>query len=468
MLAFPTSWLLRRHGIYLSIFLFILFVFGLSHFVNRSRHAFSLDVSSYFLDEQQRYYSWTTRPFFPPLENSGGGNLTAPELCAGFPTHLLDRIQVILKTGTSEPEKNKAHLASVTSCITNLIIFSDYEEIVSQHHFIDVLEDLPPTYAIKNPDFAAYDAQKLAHSQNGSVRYSQEGWRLDRFKFLPMVEKAYEMRPNADWYVFIEADTYYFWDTLFRMLDKLDPSMMHYMGSPVPGARGRYFAYGGAGFVLSSGVMKRLNEGSTSESRLSVQFQDMAKKDCCGDAVLAYAIKDKIDVKLEGLYPTFSGDELGALKVNKERWCIPLLALHRMSPEELMALWKWERTRPYNEEPFLHSSLLAYTHSHLRDGSTRSFWDNYSDLPQPKRSHSHDSVAACSAACVADPDCLQFSYTSKTCRFGNWIQMGKPTPESEDFISGWDIIKMSDLGFRIDMEFSDSCTQASWLQPTVH
>jgi hypothetical protein len=306
-------------------------------------------VSSYFLDEQQRYYSWTTRPFFPPLENSGGGNLTAPELCAGFPTHLLDRIQVILKTGTSEPEKNKAHLASVTSCITNLIIFSDYEEIVSQHHFIDVLEDLPSTYAIKNPDFAAYDAQKLAHSQNGSVRYSQEGWRLDRFKFLPMVEKAYEMRPNADWYVFIEADTYYFWDTLFRMLDKLDPSMMHYMGSPVPGARGRYFAYGGAGFVLSSGVMKRLNEGSTSESRLSVQFQDMAKKDCCGDAVLAYAIKDKIDVKLEGLYPTFSGDELGALKVNKERWCIPLLALHRMSPEQLTALWKWERTRPYNE-----------------------------------------------------------------------------------------------------------------------
>ncbi|KAJ5663905.1 hypothetical protein N7507_004636 [Penicillium longicatenatum] len=349
MLAFPTSCLLRRHGIYLSIFLFILFVFGLGHFANRSRYAFSLDVSSYFLDEQQRYYSWTTRPFFPPLKDSGGGNLTAPELCAGFPTHLLDRIQVILKTGTSEPEKNKAHLASVTSCITNLIIFSDYEEIVSQHHFIDVLEDLPSTYAIKNPDFAAYDAQKLAHSQNGSVRYSQEGWRLDRFKFLPMVEKAYEMRPNADWYVFIEADTYYFWDTLFRMLDKLDPSMMHYMGSPVPGARGRYFAYGGAGFVLSSGVMKRLNEGSTSESRLSVQFQDMAKKDCCGDAVLAYAIKDKIDVKLEGLYPTFSGDELGALKVNKERWCIPLLSLHRMSPEQLTALWKWERTRPYNE-----------------------------------------------------------------------------------------------------------------------
>ncbi|OKP11352.1 hypothetical protein PENSUB_3137 [Penicillium subrubescens] len=261
----------------------------------------------------------------------------------------LDRIQVVLKTGTGEPEKSRAHLSTVTSCITNLIVFSDHDEKIGRHHFIDILENLPPTYAFNNPDFAAYRAQKLAHSQGGSVGYSQEGWRLDRFKFLPMVEKTYEMRPHADWYVFIEADTYYFWDTLFRILDQLDPSRMHYIGSPVPGSNGRYFAYGGAGFVLSTGVMNRFIRDSSIDSRVSVQYQDWAKKDCCGDAVLGYAILDKTGVKLEGLYPTFAGDELGTLKVDRERWCIPLLALHRMSPEQMTALWEWERTRPYNE-----------------------------------------------------------------------------------------------------------------------
>ncbi|KAJ5752247.1 hypothetical protein N7520_009164 [Penicillium odoratum] len=354
MFPFPSLWRLRRRVINISILAFISCVLALGHFVSRSRYNLSLGVPSsnkspYYSYGRDRFYSWITKPFFPPLVNSGATNLTAPDYCAGFPTHLLDRIQVILKTGTGEPEKNKAHLATVTSCISNLLVFSDYEENVAQHQFIDVLDDLPSSYTTSNPDFATYHDQKLAHSKNGRVGYSQEGWRLDRFKFLPMVEKAYKMRPHADWYVFIEADTYFFWDTLFRMLDQLDPSMMHYLGSPVGGGRGLYFAYGGAGFVLSRGLMNRLNDGSSKESRLSVKYQDLAKKDCCGDAVLAYAIMDEAGVKVEGLNPTFSGEELGAIEVNKERWCIPLLSLHRMSPEQLTALWEWERTRPYNE-----------------------------------------------------------------------------------------------------------------------
>ncbi|KAJ5164455.1 uncharacterized protein N7500_006285 [Penicillium coprophilum] len=359
MLTLRSSWPLRRRELYLSILLIVLFVLGLGHYAHRQRYEFSLNASSptkspYYSKGWNHYYSWRNTPFFPPLIDAGDRNLTASDFCASFPTHLLDRIQVILKTGAGEPEKNKAHLASVTSCITNLIVFSDHDEQIGQHHFIDVLADLPPEYAIDNPDFATYNTQKLAHSQGGSVGYSQEGWRLDRFKFLPMVEKAYHMRPHADWYVFIEADVYYFWDTLFRMLDQLDPSRMHYMGSPVPGPEGKYFAYGGAGFVLSTGVMKRLVGDSSTETSLSLQYIDWAKKDCCGDAVLGYAILDKTGVKLEGLYPTFAGEDLGSLKVNKERWCTPLLALHRMSPEQMTALWKWERTRPYNEVSVVH------------------------------------------------------------------------------------------------------------------
>jgi hypothetical protein len=135
-------------------------------------------------------------------------------------------------------------------------------------------------------------------------------------------------------------------DTLFRLVHQLDPSKPHYLGSPAPGRDGTYFAYGGAGFVLSRGLMERLGEDST---QLSVQYEDYAVNDCCGDAALGYAIMNKTGERLQALYPTFAGDELVGVKVNQERWCIPLLALHRISPEQMKSLWTWERTRAYDE-----------------------------------------------------------------------------------------------------------------------
>lgn len=164
--------------------------------------------SPYYTQDDSHYYSWKTPSFFPPLRDPHKGEPV--DLCKSFPTHLLDNVQVVLKTGTGESAKTKAHLDTVSSCITNILGFSDVEEIIGGHQFIDILADLPPSYN-NNADFAAYSAQKQAHSEGKPVGYSAEGWKLDRFKFLPMVDKAYQMRPHADWYVFIEADVYYFW-----------------------------------------------------------------------------------------------------------------------------------------------------------------------------------------------------------------------------------------------------------------
>jgi hypothetical protein len=42
--------------------------------------------------------------------------------------------------------------------------------------------------------------------------------------------------------------------------------------------------------------------------------------------------------------------------------------------------------------------------------------------------------------------------------------MRRLTPENENFVSGWDMEKLIRLKLSIDTEFSDSCTQASWLR----
>lgn len=212
----PSSRAIRRPQVYITFVCFLVFLLALAKFNGVASFNLlpSAQQSPYYVEDESHYYTWETPSFFPPLK--AGHNGDTVDLCEGFPTHLLGKVQVVMKTGTGESAKTKAHLETVSSCITNILGFSDFDETIGEHRFIDILADLPQSY-YDHPDFAAYSAQKQAHQEGRPVEYSPEGWKLDRFKFLPMVDKAYQMRPHADWYVFIEADVYYFWGKLLSL-----------------------------------------------------------------------------------------------------------------------------------------------------------------------------------------------------------------------------------------------------------
>ncbi|KAK7185173.1 hypothetical protein DPSP01_000817 [Paraphaeosphaeria sporulosa] len=423
------------------------------------------------------HYKANTKSFFPPLKHKAGLD---PDFCENFPTKQLDDIQVVLKTGAADGPKLKAHLATITSCIPNLLIVSDHEQKIGQYNVIDVLAELPLSYAEGNNDFKTYTNNKKAQAEGDTVNYSQAGWRLDRFKFLPMVDKAYAVNPKAKWYVFLESDVYFFWDTLFRLLDQFDPTEPHYLGAPSPGSDDRWFAYGGAGFVTSQGLMKKLyvpktEAGATAspETKLAVKYEKMVKEDCCGDAVLAYAIQNTTGVKMESLYPTFAGEELKDVSIDKDRWCVPLLSLHRVAPENMESLWKWERTRTYNQKPFVYSSLLAYTHSFLREGASKDWWDNLSVAPVPNDRPAHKNPGSCGSECEKDRNCLQWSHSQTVCRWANYIKLGNAV-DSENggqgmMSSGWELKKMAELGFKVDEEsdINDTCEEATWVKATI-
>ena len=289
-----------------------------------------------------------TKSYFPPLKNVRKNSLDV-DYCENFPATVLENIQVVLKIGAGDAPKNKAHLSTVTSCISNLIVVSDHEERLGNWHAIDVLADLPASYAVNNTDFQTYAEHKKAQHAGDAISHSHEGWKLDRFKFLPMVDKAYELNPKAKWYVFLESDVYFFWDTLFRLLDQIDHTGMHYMGAPPPGKLDGQYAYGGSGFVLSQGLMKKLlpPKASGGFTKISHRYEAWIKENEHGDAVLGEAIFNATGTRLEALNPTFTGEELKHISIDKENWCVPLLSLHRMSNEDMEALWKWERTRPF-------------------------------------------------------------------------------------------------------------------------
>ena len=295
-------------------------------------------------------WDWETTSRFPRVQNP---ILDDDQLCDAFPSYLLSRIQVVLKIGASEPaDRIDAQISSVTRCIPNLIIVSDRESQIHDHHVHDILAALPESFRANTSDFDAYDAL-----QRGDDRFvaGPQGWRLDRFKFLPMVERAHEINPTADWFVFLESDTYMVWDNMFRFLDQLDPHVPLYLGSPSPGRRLNeeevsYFAYGGSGFVLSTAAMKKLVlrevglHGEYTQPPLSQQYEDLVKADCCGDSILGWALHEK-GVKLSGYWPMFNPHPLHGIPFDEAHWCQPVISLHKTLLSDMTGLTRWENQR---------------------------------------------------------------------------------------------------------------------------
>lgn len=136
------------------------------------------------------------------------------ELCESFPHHLLSRIQPVVRTGFTDPaHRMSGHLDGASACFKpdELLIFSDADGTMGDHQVIDVLNSLPNSYH-SLPDFQPYLDLK-AMRQDGSAKTNPEllktidGWKIDKFKFLPATEQAWLRKPDRDFYVFYESDT---------------------------------------------------------------------------------------------------------------------------------------------------------------------------------------------------------------------------------------------------------------------
>ncbi|KAA8641336.1 uncharacterized protein ATNIH1004_002004 [Aspergillus tanneri] len=170
----------------------------------------------------------------------------------------------------------------------------------------------------------------------------------------PWLNFSYEMNPTAEWFVFLESDTYFVWDNLFRLLDHFDPSVPLYFWIPVTGERRprqeNFFAYGGAGFVLSAAAIDKLvarkigSHGEYIESPLSKRYEELLKADPCGDSVLGWALHER-GVQLSGLWPMFNPHPLHGIPFDNAYWCQPVISMHKSLLADMEALVKWEHKR---------------------------------------------------------------------------------------------------------------------------
>lgn len=173
------------------------------------------------------------------------------------------------------------------------------------------------------------------------------GWKLDKYKFLPMVAEAWRRFPGKKWYVVVEADTFLFYNQLVRWLSTLDASQQYLLGHPTfcdYDGKSTMFTHGGSGIVLSQGIMQA-SFGADQEFEHS--HDDLIQKSAFGDALLSKSIYDSPQVHLTELSPEggekFNSDPPRVLKFTRNNWCSPIMSFHHITPTDAAHLYDFQR-----------------------------------------------------------------------------------------------------------------------------
>jgi len=259
-------------------------------------------------------------------------------------------ILVIMKTGATEAHlKLPQHFATTFRCIPHFVIYSDLEEEINGHLVLDALDGIDLSIQDAHDDFALYrllqDAQEAGRNITEVLLSSKKddeedhrGWNLDKWKFLPLLDKAYQTKPDAKWYVFIEADTFLMWSNIVRYLSFLDPSEPHYRGGPA-WVGGHIFAHGGSGYILSQATMSTATEALHENL---TYYYGLPEEECCGDLVLALFLA-RLDINFTSAYPLIQGETPMSLDYGREKWCRPVLSYHHVDSDTIEAMWRFEQ-----------------------------------------------------------------------------------------------------------------------------
>lgn len=219
-------------------------------------------------------------------------------LCEGFPD--TSKVLLVMDTGATEAyAKVPTQMMTVLKCVPEYLIFSDLEQNIAGHEVHDSLATVLFEAQDGNPDFDLYRRQKACVVDQATCnkvgKPSKEGWNLDKYKKIHITEKAYAMRPNYDWYLFTDADTYVLWPNLMQWLKQLDPTKKLYLGS-VAMMGGFPFGHGGSGYIVSKAAME---DFVGKHPGVGNEYDVRAKTEAYGDYLFAVAIKEKADVPVQ-------------------------------------------------------------------------------------------------------------------------------------------------------------------------
>ncbi|KAE8377580.1 hypothetical protein BDV26DRAFT_263274 [Aspergillus bertholletiae] len=389
-----------------------------------------------------------------------------PPGCPALPG--IHDILVVLKTGATEArQKVPVHFNTTLKCIPNFVLFSDFEEEIAGVPALDVLRSVDENIKQTQAEFDLYNrlresgrAGLTAEDINDdpstpSGKPDNRGWLLDKWKFLPMINETLNIRADAKWYVFIEADTYVVWPNLLAWLDKFDPSQPYYMGSGV-NILDITFGHGGSGLVLSHAAIHKVSDYRASRVK---EYDDFTAGSWAGDCVLGKALKDA-GVGLFFSNPMLQGDTPWTFshygpKNNNHHWCTPVVTYHHMTPDDIRETWAFEQSWWANTQRqiLLHADMFQeFVRPQI--GQMRDDWDNASSDENVKAAGSRED---CHAQCEQDHQCHQYSYEPGRCLTSKVAMRGS---SKVGMGSGWMTERINKT-----MNSLGSCRQVKWITP---
>ncbi|KAI0909269.1 glycosyltransferase family 31 protein [Ustulina deusta] len=422
----------------------------------------------------------------------------APPACPNSP--LLNDVLVVVRTGATEVlEKLPVHFSTVLTCVPDYIIYSDLEEDVEGHNIVDVLDRVRHDVRMNVPEFWLYN--RLRASGREGLEYQtlfgsgpsgaldNPGWKLDKWKFLPMVSRALEHRPNAKWFVFIEPDTYLLWQNMLKYLSQFDASKPYYLGKYMYIGK-VLFAHGGSGFMISNPAMQMVSKHWTENQDW---FDDYTAKEWAGDMILGKAMEN-IGIHLASASPHIQINSLNTVdwtinKQDKPPWCYGPLTFHHMTEHEVRVLWQFEHGWLRNHDAAtilrLHdiftSTVQPWLRSELADWDNQSRGTEYSDKALAKLSEGdraaltqteRDAQASseyCQAACESKPECIQFFYSPGQCFISNELRLGhavEPLCVEYSHVEG-KCVKIQDVSASGAVLEKVSSTKSGWIMDRV-
>lgn len=399
----------------------------------------------------------------PQSERGAGGD---PHDCSQLPG--ANDTLVILKTGATElQDKLPVHFHTTLLCYPNYIIFSDLEEEFEGHHIIDALDFVDPVIKQTDDDFELWrrlqehgrsvlapDELSGPESKVSPMtgKGSNPGWKLDKWKFLPMVNRTLELYPDMKWYIFVETDTYMFWSTALAWINTLDHTKPYYLGSQMQIGE-VIFGHGGSGVVVSQTALRMVvNHFKLDQTG----WERFTKSHWAGDCVLGKAFREA-GAPLGWAWPTIQGVKPGSISYDKydygkRLWCYPTMSYHHLSPAEVEDIWWFEQEWLKNVGDFLfvvyenftdrlqepnlirHKDVFkSYILPHIQaTKGTKTKWDNLSgkfeEAPGAK------SFEECRWLCKGTADCVQYAFSDGTCAMSETPRWGESNPAVQ---SGW-------------------------------
>ncbi len=290
-------------------------------------------------------------PTFAPASNtSQRTGYRSPDL-----QHLegIEKVLLIMKTGATEAlDKLPIHLMTTLPHVPNLLIFSDAEQRIGDYDVYDALEGYSEEMMKEKDDFKLYRHLKeyLPLGQDPKRLKLQGGWELDKWKFIHILSKTYKARPDLEWYLFMEADSYVIWPNLLRWLKDFDYNQTFYLGSPSY-LGNLLFAHGGTGYIISNAAM-RTTVGKDPD--IGNKYIEDTSHTCCGDGIVAKALLDN-GVTLTSSWPRLNGEPPYLIPFSEEQWCSPVVTFHHMLPIDVELMWEFERANATADVSMEHS-----------------------------------------------------------------------------------------------------------------